>query len=353
MEAAERASHSDGLSCYLLMALLALQIGVQPTVTKKFVAQAVSGTSLVLAELVVSIFLALAVTPGTALSGWSVLESFQFACPPAAIYALRSIFKQAAYRRCDGVTFNVVNQTKVVFCALGTWMLLGEGQSLRQCAALLCAVGAGAVLVAPGASLGRCCSSAVAPKEFMSILELPVAPVTAVMVSEEDGHQPDTPKNTRVFTTGAGLALATAACSGIAAALSQVALHGTERPSALFNLELAIWGLPMVLFTSNSVGSVRLHEGWEGCTLVPVVLQAAGGLLVSALVQSQGGVAAGLCTVAGIVVSAAIEAAATRSPPSLRKVVAAGLCGVSVAVHQLDDEDSPISMSIHHHSHRY
>merc|ERR1719362_2204150 len=98
--------------------------------------------------------LAVAVVPPEAFVDWSFLESAWLAGPPAAVYALRSLLKQAAYRLCDGVTFNIVNQTKVVFCAIAAWVLLGEGQTRQPCAALFCAVSAGGLLIL-GPSSGR------------------------------------------------------------------------------------------------------------------------------------------------------------------------------------------------------
>jgi len=146
----EQTTDSSGF----FMVLVALQVGVQPAVTKACVRQTVPGFSLVIAELLLSMALAVAVVPPEAFVDWSFLESAWLAGPPAAVYALRSLLKQAAYRLCDGVTFNIVNQTKVVFCAIAAWLLLGEGQTMQQCAALLCAVTAGALLLSGPSSGG-------------------------------------------------------------------------------------------------------------------------------------------------------------------------------------------------------
>lgn len=331
-----------------MMVLVALQTGIQPAVTRKCVAQAVSGRSLVIAEMAISMCLALALAPAGALWRWSAYESLPLAGPPAAMYALRSFFKQAAYRRCDGVTFNVVNQTKVVFCALAAWLLLGEGQSPQQCVALLCAVGAGVLLVAPARGTGTCGGvgslMATGPSTEELRPELNIETGTNAEALEARGLSAKSGSvATTMLASGTMLALATAACSGIAAALSQAALHGTGRPSAVFNLELSIWGLPLVALSGSSAGGSRTsdaaqhwRDGWQLRTLAPVMLQAAGGLLVSAVVQQQGGVAMGLCTVAGIMVSALVDTLLTRRPPTPRQACAAILCAVSVTAHQID-----------------
>jgi len=302
---------------------VSVQTGIQPLVTRSCVTKDVSGQSLVLAELLVSMALALFVLSGDSIAAWSVWDSARSAGPPAVMYALRSLFKQSAYRLCDGVTFNVMNQTKVVFCAIATWVLLGEAQSFHQCMALACAMLAGVLLVTP-------MPAAVKTKDSSSVLS-PTSPKGLPRSAPAKS-----PSVKSKATSGALLALITAACSGAAAALSQVAMRLSSRPSALFNLELGIWGLPFVLLSGGLVSWSTLTQGWRPVTTIPVILQAAGGLLVSALVKQQGGVAMGLCTVVGISVSAFVESIFMRRLPSLRQILASCLCAVSVGVHQLD-----------------
>lgn len=298
----------------VLMALVSLQTGIQPLVTRSCVTREVSGQSLVIAELMVSITLALLVLPSDAFATWSVWNSATSAGPPAIMYALRSLFKQSAYRLCDGVTFNVMNQTKVVFCALATFVLLGEVQSFHQCLALFCAMLAGVLLVTPARA---------------SPTVVPTKPKDEQEVSPKAQGQGSS------SASGAVLALITAACSGFAAALSQAAMRYSARPSTLFNLELGIWGLPFVLCSGGTISKTTITQGWRWVTAIPVVLQATGGLLVSALVKQQGGVAMGLCTVVGISVSAVVDSIFMRRLPSARQFLASALCAMSVGVHQL------------------
>lgn len=346
---------------YPFMVLVALQVGIQPQVTRACVGTAVSSQSLVLAEMFVSIALAIMIVPTDSFAAWSPGESIVLVGPPAAAYALRSLVKQAAYRRCDGVTFNVMNQTKVVFCAVAAWVLMGEAQSFQQCVALLCAVGAGALLVMPGRSAHAATNGAASPggepvtNGFSVAAEAGNFDGSSVVkenTSSTPNHRSCAPPGSPApfvagwrWEPGAGLmpkasgallALATAGCSGIAAALSQAAMRRASRPSAMFNLELGLWGLPLVFLSgADAVHPSRALRGWRARTVAPVALQAVGGLLVSAVVKQQGGVAMGLCTVAGIAVSAMVDVARTRRPPSVRQVAAAALCGLSVAVHQL------------------
>eukprot|EP00408_Alexandrium_pacificum_P054593 CAMPEP_0171258928 /NCGR_PEP_ID=MMETSP0790-20130122/54655_1 /TAXON_ID=2925 /ORGANISM="Alexandrium catenella, Strain OF101" /LENGTH=392 /DNA_ID=CAMNT_0011727167 /DNA_START=21 /DNA_END=1199 /DNA_ORIENTATION=+ len=360
--AATVAAAGRDMAGYVFMALVALQVGVQPAMTRACVNQAVSGRSLVLAEMAISMALAIAIVPQDAFSGWSASESVRLAGPPAVMYAFRSLLKQAAYRRCDGVTFNIFNQTKVVFCALAAWALLGEGQTLQQCAALFCAVCAGALLVTPARSsssirLLMCCGGnspsnrtvASGEGEGPKCAKAPeVAPKGGEDSCAKEVDPPEQrPPPTATSGVGSALALGTAVCSGTAAALSQAALAGSVRPSALFNLELALWGVPFVILSGGRENPFKVWRAWQMVTIVPVLLQAIGGLLVSAVVKQQGGVAMGLCTVAGIGVSAVVDAIVTRRLPSVRQVTAAGLCALSVVVHQWDATASrhPVPLS--------
>lgn len=308
---------------YICMLLVAVQVGLQPLVTRKCVAEAVSTKSLVLVENVVTAVMSLttlSLTVPGAFVGWTITDSLVLAGPPAMVYAIRSLCKLGAYRICDGVTFNIINQTKTVFCAISAWILLGEAQTLQQCAALSCAVFAGALLILPQRSARSAC-------------EMPQETATPSAQSSSS-------------TTGMMLALATAVCSGVAAALSQMAFRRAgSRPSPLFTFELALWGAPFaILFsrgvpkskegTSTSKGTSVLH-GWRWCTLAPVAFQAFGGMLVGFVVKQHGGVAMGLCTIIGIVVSAIADAAMTRRPPSVRQAFAATLAAMSIVAHQL------------------
>lgn len=362
------------------MILVALQTGLQPLVTKRCVDDAVAPKSMVLAENAVTTVMCLStlmLTTPEAFAGWSLFDSVALAGPPAVVYAVRSLCKLAAYRLCDGVTFNVINQTKSVFCAIAAWILLGESQTLQQCMALLFAISAGAILVAPAdafaldwnADRKKLKTAAVAPAEVvMQALEKgdakessavtrasPRPPLATVGAKEatsfpQEGaasEQPDSLPAASRSSSGVILAIATAMCSGVAAALSQWAFRRSSgsRPSALFTLELALYGAPFAIMlggkttaaaegTSMDNSLKALLRGWRRYTLTPVALQALGGILVGVVVKQHGGVAMGLCTIIGIAVAAIADAAVTGKPPSLRQTLAAALAAWSIVVHQ-------------------
>lgn len=333
------------------MMLVALQVGLQPLVTKKCVDDIVSTRSLVLVENAVTAVMSLStlyLTVPEAFADWRLSDSIALAGPPAMVYAIRSLCKQGAYRSCDGVTFNIINQTKTVFCAIAAWFLLGEAQSLQQCAALLCAICAGVVLILPQRQAKTHGSAEAASKNVVES----TPKVSAPTASDKDNGAAK-PTETLALSKSAGitLAIATAICSGLAAALSQMAFRssrGDGRPSTLFTFELALWGAPfaIILGGRSDAGSakdggspsffslVRVMRGWRLRTLAPICLQAAGGILVGAVVKQHGGVAMGLCTIIGIAVSVVADATMTRRPPSMRQTFAALLAASSIVVHQ-------------------
>jgi len=338
---------------YVCMGLVALQVGLQPVITRVCVSEAVSAQSLVLAENAVTVVLSLLLTAPSAFSSWSAAESLVLAGPPALVYSLRSLFKQGAYRRCDGVTFNIINQTKTVFCAVAVWFLIGEGQTPQQCVALFWAVAAGALLIMPEAALKRVLAGG-GGSEAPSVTKLEkVSPTAAVgTAGREVAAATAVTAATVIEASGVALAFATASCSGIAAALSQLAFRQVgARPSTLFTFELAFWGAPLAaILGAGGIGNVSrgskdasptsapptwtLLRGWRLRTIAPVSLQAVGGILVGVVVKSHGGVAMGLCTIVGIAVSAAADAVVMRRRLSLQQILAGVLAAGSIVAHQ-------------------
>ncbi len=52
------------------------------------------------------------------------------------MYSVQNTLTQLAYRHLDGLTFNLLNQTKTLFAALCVFLLMGNGQTPRQMVAL-------------------------------------------------------------------------------------------------------------------------------------------------------------------------------------------------------------------------
>eukprot|EP00747_Dinoflagellata_sp_TGD_P080038 gnl/TRDRNA2_/TRDRNA2_160735_c0_seq1.p1 gnl/TRDRNA2_/TRDRNA2_160735_c0~~gnl/TRDRNA2_/TRDRNA2_160735_c0_seq1.p1 ORF type:complete len:268 (+),score=48.61 gnl/TRDRNA2_/TRDRNA2_160735_c0_seq1:89-892(+) len=209
-----------------------------------------------------------------------------------------------------------------------TYLSGTKGQTPQQCAALFCATAAGALLV-------------VAPGRSSKTMPAPKAKADTDLVPGSEQANGTAVSASIPQSSGIVFALMTAMFSGIAAALSQAAMQRStrlnERPSALFTLELAVWGVPFTLMTAVAEMAKdhgALVRGWECRTVVPVALQAAGGVLVGALIKVRGGVAMGLCTVLGIGVSAIATSIQSRQLPACKQVLAGLLAALSIFVHQ-------------------
>lgn len=55
---------------------------------------------------------------------WTLVGSFTASGLPAAIYALQNSLLQISYRNLDSLTFSMLNQTKIIFTALFTFIIL-------------------------------------------------------------------------------------------------------------------------------------------------------------------------------------------------------------------------------------
>ena len=128
---------------------------------------------------------------------------------PALIYSVQNILAQVAYQNLDGVTFNVINQTKTLFGALCLFFVLGQRQSLIQCGALAALFAASLILSTQDAAVDKIYS-----------FEYVVLPVFSASV-----------------------------LSGVAQALSQKCLQGAKRNPFLYTMELSMFSTAALLVT--------------------------------------------------------------------------------------------------------
>ncbi|CAN0461955.1 unnamed protein product, partial [Laminaria digitata] len=191
------------------------------------------------------------------LASWTLKGSLATAAFPAAVYALQNCLSQVAYVNLDSLTFNLLNQTKTLFAALCLYLVMGKKQSPQQLVALSLLLVAALILNASGEGGGSIASSSNGEARFW----LGVVPVV-----------------------GAAL------LSGLAGALTQRTLQRSGRNASQLSLELAVYGVGTLLLTSGywSGGPDGLGKewwryffrGWTPWTWLPVLSQAAGGLLV-------------------------------------------------------------------------
>ena len=263
---------------YGALAVLSLQVGLQPLLQKKFAPPEVSRVSLVLAcELVKMLtsagLLAASGEWAEVRKGWSFGSMLAAAGTPAVIYAVQNICIQTAYSKLSMLVFNLLNQSKIIFTAAFLYLLANKRQTPRQVAALVMLTGAAAALT---------------------------------LKPNADGASQ---KDKEASAVGIGCVLAASGLSGLATSLSQITLQTQGRSSFLFSLELAIVSTATLLGGAAASGSLAQFSlrGWRPSTLIPILTQGFGGLLIGQVTKQLGAVEKCFATVLGILITGAAQ----------------------------------------------
>ncbi|KAJ1490196.1 hypothetical protein T484DRAFT_1777724 [Baffinella frigidus] len=155
-QAAEQVRRSSARRGLFFGGLLALQFGVHPILVREFVSSDVHVSSTVLLQeavkLCLSIGLFLLDSSANHRSIWKSLtlkESLEFAFVPAILYALQNLLIQSGVHHVPFITFNLLNQTKIIATAGCLFLLMGQRQSPLQILALTLLMGGSALLCSP------------------------------------------------------------------------------------------------------------------------------------------------------------------------------------------------------------
>ncbi|CAL5326793.1 unnamed protein product [Camellia sinensis] len=308
--------------------LLTLQYGAQPLISKRFVRREVIVTSSVLACEIAKVICALVLIAREGgfrrlFKEWTLVGSLTASGLPAAIYALQNSLLQISYKNLDSLTFSMLNQTKLFFTALFTYIILGQRQSIQQIGALFLLIMA-AVLLSIGESSGKGSTSS----EPDQILFYGIIPVLVASV-----------------------------LSGLASALCQWASQVKKHTSYLMTVEMSIVGSLCLLastYKSPDGEAIRKHGflyGWTPLTLVmittfdpfdcyklfisiPVMFNAVGGILVGLVTSYAGGVRKGFVIVSALLVTALLQFIFDGKAPSLFCLVAFPLVISSISIYQ-------------------
>ncbi|XP_073154317.1 UDP-N-acetylglucosamine transporter ROCK1 isoform X1 [Henckelia pumila] len=304
-------SAQAGAKVWLFSLLLTLQYGAQPLISKNFTSRQVIVTSSVLACEVVKVLCALILlakdgTLRKLCKEWTLLGSLTASGLPAAIYALQNSLLQISYRNLDSLTFSMLNQTKMFFTALFTYIILRQKQSIQQIGALFLLIIAAVLL-----SIGEGSSKAARSSNPDEILFYGIVPVLVASV-----------------------------LSGLASALCQWASQVKKHTSYLMTVEMSIIGSLCLLasaYKSPDGLAMRQHGffyGWTPLTMIPVVLNAVGGILVGLVTTYAGGVRKGFVIVSALLVTALLQFVFDGKPPSPYCIVALPLVVTSISVYQ-------------------
>ena len=280
---------------FSLLLALSIQVGLNPILTKWYAATVTNiGLRVAVIEcmkLVIAIIcLSLDGTLRTQLSEWNFALAMRTTFIPSLVYALQNGLNQHALDTLDGVTFNILNQTKILSTAFCVYWVLGKRPSREQAVALVLLL------------------------------------VSAILLTKRSHGATTTPSltMTTMHAQGTVEALVAAGFSGIAGTMIQHSMQHRDRNNYMVTMELSVFGLAGVVFfnrwswllfqrlphdADDLVFSMDedVWHGWTWATWLVMACQAAGGVVVGLVIKFTGTVEKNFAVVAGVMLTALIE----------------------------------------------
>lgn len=291
----------------------AVQYAAQPLLTRRFVHPMAITSSLVMVAELIKFCGCVAMLVGegrlrVVLRGWDFRATLVCAGLPAVTYAVQNICIQIAYQNLDGVVFNIVNQTKMIFTALFVFLVMRRGQSRMQCVAL-CLLFIAAAIV----TLSQ----------------------TRAKEAEHNGHDSRDPR------LGIACIFLASSLSGLGAAISEWALQRAKRDSYLFSAELAalsFFAVAVNVALDLNGDGARAQAGglfnhWDAWTFVPNLTQGLGGIVVGLITKVSGSVRKGFAVIVGLILSSFFQRWVSGTPLPSSLTVAVPLVALSVYLH--------------------
>ena len=221
-----------------------------------------------------------------------------------------------AYQNLDAITYNVLNQTKTLSAAVCCYLLLGKRQSGMQMLALLLLLMAALVM------------EGLVPMDVLSVSYWLNKSFTATK------HQTTIDLSPRRITHGVVPILIASFLSGLAGAITQKSLQAGNRNALLFTMELCVASILLLLlsFATSDDGHQIQQRGffdeWTHLTIVPILTNAAGGILVGMVIKYAGTVQKGFALIFGILISGVLQGSL-----SIEEMFGGLLAGISLWMH--------------------
>ncbi len=268
----------------LSLGVLAVQFAIQPSLNSYFYASdSVPSACIFFTEsMKASISLFILVCSGAgrvSIKSWRLSDCLYLAGVPAASYAVQNIFIFSAYRHLDGLTFNLVNQTKLLATALLAYLILGKRQSQTQIIALFLLCISAVVAIHTGTSFP---SGDTESNRLLGLVSITLATLL----------------------------------SGLGGVLSERAVTSSNRDSFLYSAELALMGLMTLSLAAALNGDIEKISAKGGLWsagpgsllgLVPSLSQAISGLIVGYVTKRCGSVKKGFAVIAGLLLTALLN----------------------------------------------
>lgn len=297
------------------LAIHAVQFGAQPLLSKAYIQPGTPTSSLVLAAEIIKTLGCLGMLHAEGrlrevFSGWNLRAAILVAGAPSLTYLVQNFCIQIAYQNVDGVVFNILNQSKMAFTALFSFLIVGRRQSRIQCMALALLTIAGILISYSGSSVNG---------------------------TNGNGHANG---HSRGFL-GICCIMAASALSGFGSGVTEWILQGQQRNSYLFSAEMALFGsitlLCSLVCNLSADSQVWREEGlfarWTPATLIPVLTQGLGGIVVGLITKHAGGVRKGFAVICGLTLTCVWKCLVKGQPLSLQICLAVPLVGGSIYLH--------------------
>ncbi|KAJ1639969.1 nucleotide-sugar transporter-domain-containing protein [Pavlovales sp. CCMP2436] len=234
---------------------------------------------------------------------------------PALLYTGQNYLLFIALSNLDAATFQVLYQLKTLFTALFSVMLLGKCLSLSQW------------------------------------LGLAVLTIGVIAVRRPDLSAAGSQHKRSINAVGLGAVVAAAASSGFASVYFEKMLKPVSgMPSASLwvrNVQLGLFALPTAALTAlfNDGAAIREHgllSGFGGAAVGVVMLNAAGGLLVAAVIKYADNIVKTFATVISIILSALLSVPLFGLVPSAGLLQGLALVCISVVLYSRPSKSAAV-----------
>jgi len=338
------ASSGLGIEAIICMALLAVQFGLQPSLTRKFTPKTINRSTVVFTQDIVKFFMAaiaLLVTGNwaDAIVGWNVKTWLTIAGIPAVLYLIQNFATLIAYQNLSPLTFNVLNQTKTLSAALCCYLLMGKVQSKLQIVSLL-------TLFA-----SACVIEKIVPIRFWK-REVTDSNISTDNDIQAQGRGTSKDANSDGHAQGILAVLLASFLSGLAGSFTQMNLQsaaggiGGGRNSYLFTMELCVVSLVFMLMSmlksedGKKIRADGFFHKWTPSTIIPILTNAAGGIVVGLVTKYAGSVKKGFALIFGLLLSGILQAIMDENGDgdggnkiSIEHIVGGCLAGLSLWMH--------------------
>uniref|UniRef100_A0A7S1YRA0 Sugar phosphate transporter domain-containing protein n=1 Tax=Ditylum brightwellii TaxID=49249 RepID=A0A7S1YRA0_9STRA len=338
----------------LYMSLLALQFGIQPLLVRRFTPSNICRSTVVMTQEVVKFAIGFfvyfhvggseqAVKRKRELAGWNVKTWLALAGLPAALYTIQNLASLLAYQNLEALTFNVLNQTKILSAALCCFLVMGKRQSKMQLVSLL-------LLLSSALIIEKIVTVDMFAKALFLVGGRSAAVGGSSLIQSAKGALVSL-RNlnlSRHVTHGVIPVLLASFISGLAGALTQKNLQGASksgkktepRNAYLFSMEMNVASV-ILLFGSmlfSADGKKILSQGffhnWTPQTLIPVLTNSIGGIMVGLVTKHAGSVRKGFALIFGLLLSGIIQAGS--SGVSKEHIVGGVVAAVSLWMHTIN-----------------